>query len=165
MLGLIKSFVLFYTTSQPVEILSRYDLVRSLSLIQQLNKQEVVRVRCTKNKHIIVASAQAGPRANILPIFEGELIQQSNHVILRGRIGIDPGIRVVIGVFCFLIFIYLPLRLGILLGATTHVAPSAGYIAPLVLIGLLVFFFLSSRSDSVKIFANLRRVLNENANN
>src|SRR5882724_9446331 len=97
----LKSFVLFYTASQPVEIESSYDVSESLARILQLNDRGELRIRRTKNDRLIAVGAQHGVRANVLPVFEGVLKEQSGHTILRGQIGIDPGIRIVLGLICF----------------------------------------------------------------
>ena len=163
MIDHLKSFVLFYVASHPVEIESRYDVPQSLSRILQLNERGEVRVRKTKKDRLIAVGAQWGPRSNVLPVFEGALEKIGEHVVLRGQVGIDPGIRMVLGMICFFVFVFFPLHLDALLGGTQTSAPGFGYIiGPLVLLGLLGFGYLIGKDDPTKIVKNLRQVLNDN---
>jgi hypothetical protein len=157
----LKLFVCYYATSRTVEIASRYDAAQSLSRILKLDGSGEVRIRKTKDDRLIAVGAQWGARSNVLPVFEGQLEEQGGRVFLKGRVGIDSGIRTVLGFFCFVIFIFFPLRLGTLLGGTQYSAPGAGYIAPLVFLGLLTFGYLIGKDDSAKIVSNLKRVLND----
>jgi hypothetical protein len=157
----LKSFLRYYTRSQSVEILSHYDATQSLSRILDLNGHGEIRIRQEKDDRLIAVGAQWGARSNVLPVFEGRLEQRDGCVILRGRIAIDAGIRMVIGFFGFVIFIFFPLKLGTLLGGTQYSAPGARYIAPTVFLGLLTFGYLVGKEDSAKVIRNLQHVLND----
>src|SRR5262245_308441 len=146
----LKSFVRYYTTSHSVEIVSRYDVAQSLSRILELDGRGEIRIRKAKNGKLIAVGAQWGARSNVLPVFEGQLEEQGGRVILNGRIGIDPGIRIVLGFFCFVIFIFFPLRLGTLLGGTQVSGEDPYIVAPLCFLGLLTLFYLVGRNDSAK---------------
>jgi hypothetical protein len=160
----LKSFLGYYTASQPVEIPSHYDAAQSLSRILDLDTRGEIRVWRTKGQMLMACGAQ-WKRSNVQPLFEGRLETQSGQTVLRGRIGIDPGIRVVLGFFCFIIFIFFPLRLGTLLGGT-YVPGHTPYIfAPLCFVGLLTIFYLVGRRDPTKILGNLTRALTERDGN
>jgi hypothetical protein len=160
----LKSFLRYYTASQPVEIPSHYDAAGSLSRILDLDTRGEIRVWRTKGERLMACGAQ-WKRSNVQPLFEGQLESQSGQIVLRGRIGIDPGIRVVLGFFSFIIFIFFPLRLGTLLGGT-QVSGNAPYIvAPLCFVGLLTVFYLVGRTDPAKILKNLNRALNQSDGN
>lgn len=157
----LKSFVCYYTSSQSVEIPSHYDAAQSLSRILELNGRGEIRIRKEKNDRLIAVGAQWGARSNVLPVFDGRLEQRDGRVVLRGEIGIDAGIRMVLGFFGFVLFVFFPLKLGTLLGGTQYSAPGGGHIAALVFLGLLLVGYLIGKDDAAKIAGKLKSVLDE----
>jgi hypothetical protein len=160
MLKHLKSFVRYCTTSQCVEIASHYDAEGSLSRILELDSRGEIRVWEAKKNKLMAAGAQWS-RSNVLQVFKGQLEERAGRIFLKGTIGIDPGIRVVIGFFCFVIFIFFPLRLGALLGGTYVPGHVPYFVGPLCFLGLLTFLYFGGRNDAAKILRNLTRVLAE----
>lgn len=149
----LKSFCLFFLIRQQVAIESPYDVQQSLRRVMELNNHAEVRVRKTKRGHLLVFGAQHGLRANVLPVLDGALEERDGGAILRGHIGLDPGIRIGLGVICFFTFVFFPIRLGIGSGNVPY------FVGPLVLLCLLVYFYRIGRDDSAKIARNVKRVL------
>ena len=154
----LKSFVRYFTASQSVEIASHYDAERSLSRILELDSRGEIRVWKAKKNKLMAVGAQWS-RSNVLQVFEGQLEERAGQVFLRGTIGIDRGIRGVLGFFFFMIFIFTPLRLGALLGGTYTPGDGPYITVPLCFLGLLTFFYFGGRNDAAKILRNLTRVL------
>ena len=67
----------------------------------------------------------------------------------------------VLGFFFFMIFIFVPLRLGALLGGTYVPGDHPYIVVPICFLGLLTFFYFGGRNDSAKILRNLTRVLTD----
>ena len=158
MIQFFKSFLRYYTTSQAVEITSHYDAARSLSRILELDGRGDIRVWRARGETVMACGAQWG-RSNAQPIFEGRFEECAGRVALRGRVGIDPGIRIVLGSFWFVIFVFFPLSWA--MGGTQVPSGRQYIVVPACFVGLLLFFYLAGRNDPAKILRNLERALDE----
>jgi hypothetical protein len=83
------------------------------------------------------------------------LEDRGGHVLLRGQIGIDSGIRMALYIMCF-VCVFFPL-LGIFIGQP---GVAIDLVAPLVLFAFLDFAYLAGKGDADKIVRNVKRVLN-----
>jgi hypothetical protein len=160
MIQYVKSFVRYYAVSQAMEIESRFDAAQSLSRVLDLDRRGEIRIWQEKNHSLMAVGAQWG-KSNILHVFRGRLEDRAGHVVLKGEVGIDRGIRIVLGVFCFVIFILFPFRRVFFLSGI-HVSADVEYaVGALGFMGLLIVLYLFGRNDSGKIIRNLEHALND----
>ena len=105
-----------------------------------------------KNR-ITIGSAHQSGRSNLLHLFTGKFEENGGRCTLRGEIGIDPGIRFVLGVFCFAMFIFIPIT-SLVRGSFLQ-----GAIFMLGFGGMLELVYSFGKNDAAKILRNLRGAL------
>jgi hypothetical protein len=155
--GHLSSLLGFYVGSRQVRIRSSYDSQQALSRVMQLkDRGEVCVWRKSQNK-LVVARAHHGSRANILPLFSGSLTDCPGGTVLEGHIQIDPGLRIVIGLFCFL-FLLLPIGLISRVSVARDVGTSV--IGFLIVLAILELSYFVGRDDPAVITRNLEQALN-----
>jgi hypothetical protein len=103
---------------------------------------------------ITVGCARQSARSNILHLFRGGLAERDGGCILRGEIGLDRGISCVLGIFCALLWVFIPL------GALVQGTFSGGAVVGMLAIwGLLELCHSFGRNDDEIILRNLREAL------
>ena len=152
----LKAFFSFYMSSRRLQIESLYGSHESLSRILKMGQQGQVRVRELSDNALLVAASHHAVRANVLPVFTGMVEERDGSVRLVGQVGLAPGIRGVVAILVFAVFIYAPLT--VILGSAQS---SAEDISILIssLLGLLVFGFLLGKNDTKIIIHSLKSAL------
>lgn len=105
-----------------------------------------------KNK-ITIGCAHQSVRSNILHLFTGAFEENGGRCTLRGEIGIDAGIRFVLGVFGVVVFIFIPID------GLDHGTFWRGAYVMLALGSLLELVYSHGNNDSAKILRNLHEAL------
>jgi hypothetical protein len=105
-------------------------------------------------RRITVGCAHQSPRSKILHLFTGGLAERDGQCILRGEIGLDRGISIVLGVFCALLWVVVPV--GALVQGTFS---GPALVGMFVLWGLLQLAYSFGRNDDETILRNLREAL------
>ncbi len=157
LIGHVKALVTFFAGSEWLKIDSRYDPGRSLARIMDSGTRGDIVVRKERGQELWVISARHGARTNILPVFRGRLVDNERGCTLEGRIQLETGIVIVLGLFALLMLVYLPFAM--IFKPTPAAGNLSGVAGMLVYLGILEFVYFCGKNDSAIIRKNLENAL------
>ena len=152
----LKSVLRFYLGTQEVSIVSRYGLEQALWRIRDLKKNGEVLLSEKKSDELILCAT--GVRGNVLPVFRGKLSERAGKAVLEGRIEIDSGIVIFLGLFGLILLVMV---LASFFADKTRAERFFGLLAPLVFLFLLEFGYVISKGSPEIIVRNLERALRD----
>jgi hypothetical protein len=155
-LGHFRSLLSYYALSRAVRVESRLNLGEALERLQQLNNQDEVRVHVSRQKRILVSCAHHGARSNIFHLFTGAFEEHNSRIVLRGRIGMDAAVPVVIGAL-WLGMLFLALYQ--LLAGHTAVFSWKSIAGVLLFWGMLEAWYFNGKHDAAVILRSLQQTL------
>ncbi len=158
--GHFGALLAFYLGSEPISIATRYDRTEALLRLKRLNEKGEVQVTERRGEKLMACSTRV--RGNILPLFTGRLREDNGSIRLEGRIELDRGIVIVLGMFCFAIWVFFPVSALIHLGSKSP-GGITDFFLPIIWFGMLEFFYYASKDSAAIIVRNLERALLESS--
>ncbi len=100
--------------SQPYHIKTKCTPDEALNNIVSTQKDYGIHVISKEDSIILCATEHArsgGPRVGtpVVPVFTGKFVNKNGDVVLTGVISLELGIKIVMGMFCVAVYVWLPL--------------------------------------------------------
>ena len=153
----IQSLLRFYGPWRNVEIKSSFGTAASMERLKRLDPEGKVGIHISRRGKITATCTQHSARSNILTAFTGLLEEKEGGVTLRGQLGVDIGVRVVLSLFCLYGYVWLPVETLIKGGSMEEFRSMIGPM--LFLFTLVEACYLMGRRDRELILRHLSQAL------